>query len=92
MKLPFSSYPVGFPFWRSHARSGGVVTVLIEVREDSEAGVFYVAGSNLDGLAAEGATLGELRTNCDAAIDDLLSEAVHVEAVGKRMRLDFAPA
>jgi len=61
-----------WPGWRTLARWGVPVAVRVEIRFDQEAGVYFVADSNLKGLHVEAETLDEMQSEILAAASDLL--------------------
>lgn len=68
------SYRVGFPFWRTFARLGVTLSVIVEVLYDDEAGVFVATSPNLYGLVVEASGIKELLHEIHTSIDDLLYE------------------
>lgn len=69
-----------WPGWRLLARWGVPVEVRVEARFDAEAGVYYVAGSDLRGLHVEAATLDEMQREVLAAASELLHHELNDRA------------
>ncbi|ETD67736.1 hypothetical protein V757_10995 [Pelistega indica] len=67
-------YRVGLPFWRSLARMGITLSVMIEVLHDNEANVFVVTSPNLHGLIVEASDIKALLHEIHSSIDELLYE------------------
>jgi predicted RNase H-like HicB family nuclease len=61
-----------WPGWRTLARWGVPVAVRVEICFDQEAGVYFVADSNLKGLHVEAETLDEMKQEILEAAGELL--------------------
>jgi hypothetical protein len=67
-----------WPGWRVLARWGAPVEVRVEIKFDSEAGVYFVADSDLRGLHVEAKTLDDMQRE----VLDAASELLHHELNG----------
>jgi predicted RNase H-like HicB family nuclease len=74
-------YRVGFPFWKTLARSGVTLKLVVHVMHDQEAGVFVATSDDLRGLVAEAATIEALVAEVKNVMDDLLTEEFHTTHV-----------
>ena len=88
-------YRVGWPFWKTVARSGRPVRFRVDVHYDAEAGAYWASSEDLDGLVVEGSTLDDLafevRTASKALLDLALDGYTGQASPDMRM-LGFAPA
>lgn len=65
-------YRVGMPFWRAIAKNGATVRLLVEIKHDEEAGVYFASSPDLRGLVVEAETLDELRSEIMGAVEGLM--------------------
>jgi len=63
-----------FPGWRLLARFGVPVEVRVAIKFDADAGVYYVAESDLRGLRVEAATMDEMQREILGAASELLHD------------------
>jgi predicted RNase H-like HicB family nuclease len=70
------SYRVGFPFWKTAAKMGCSLKMIVCIHKDAEAGVYFAHSPDLRGLVVEAATLEELREEVRSAAPALLDLAL----------------
>lgn len=69
-------YRIGLPGWKLAARAGAMVTLRIHLHYDEESKSYWADSPDLDGLAAAGDTLDELREQSLAVAGELVDIAV----------------
>lgn len=67
----FSSYPLGFPFWKTVAQYGVPIEFIVNVERDDEAGVYFATSEKI-GLAVEAETLDALEHEINSAVAELM--------------------
>lgn len=66
-----------WPGWRVLVRRGFPIEIRVEIRFDSEAGVYIVSDSNLKGLHVEAETLDQMQREIVSAAAELLRTRIN---------------
>ena len=91
------TYRVGLPFWKVVARSGGQMSLRIDLQRDDEAGVFIATSPDLRGLVVESASLDVLVKDLPECVDMLMCEILreapkHAPRADLRLNLEHCLA